>query len=73
MRKATKSNSARDLDKEITALIRMKDEDIDFSDIPEITDWSKAKRNPYARRLKGQSGSRKAGAKLPRKAPPSTR
>ena len=28
--------------KEIHALSRMKDEDIDFSDIPEKTDWSNA-------------------------------
>ena len=28
--------------KQLRALARMKDEDIDFSDIPEKTDWSKA-------------------------------
>ena len=52
MRKATKSKSARDLDKEITALMRMKDEDIDLSDIPEITDFSKAVVGKFYRLIK---------------------
>ena len=52
MRKATKSKSARDLDKEITAIMRMKDEDIDLSDIPEITDWSKAVVGKFYRPIK---------------------
>jgi uncharacterized protein (DUF4415 family) len=29
-------------DKQLAALRRMKDEDIDYSDIPQIKDWSKA-------------------------------
>ena len=33
---------ARNQTKQIRALKRMKDEDIDFSDIPEKTDWSSA-------------------------------
>ena len=52
MRKATKSKSARDLDKEITAIMRMKDEDIDLSDIPEITDWSNAVVGKFYRPIK---------------------
>ena len=52
MRKATRNKAARDQDKEITALMRMKDEDIDFSDIPEITDWSNAVRGKFYRPIK---------------------
>lgn len=52
MRKATKNKSLRDQDKEITALMRMKDEDIDFSDIPEITDFSKAVVGKFYRPIK---------------------
>ena len=52
MTKATKSKSARDLDKEITAIMRMKDEDIDLSDIPEITDWSNAVVGKFYRPIK---------------------
>ena len=37
------------LAKEIEDLKRMKDEDIDFSDIPEKTDWSKAVRGKFYR------------------------
>ena len=52
MRKATKSKTLKDQDKEITAIMRMKDEDIDFSDIPEITDWSNAVRGKFYRPIK---------------------
>ena len=52
MRKATRSKALKDHDKEITALMRMKDEDIDFSDIPEITDWSNAVRGKFYRPIK---------------------
>ena len=34
--------TAKSIARELKALKRMKDEDIDLSDIPEITDWSKA-------------------------------
>ncbi len=37
------------LAKEIEDLKRMKDDDIDFSDIPEKTDWSKAVRGKFYR------------------------
>jgi len=40
------------LAKEMEDLRRMKDEDIDFSDIPEKTDWSKAVRGKFYRPLK---------------------
>jgi len=40
------------LAKEIENLRRMKDEDIDFTDIPEKTDWSKAVRGKFYRPLK---------------------
>jgi uncharacterized protein (DUF4415 family) len=40
------------LAKEIENLRRMKDQDIDFSDIPEKTDWSKAVVGKFYRPLK---------------------
>ena len=56
MRKATRGKAARDQDKEITALMRMKDEGIDLSDIPEITDWSKAVVGKFYRPVKKARG-----------------
>jgi uncharacterized protein (DUF4415 family) len=47
MRKLTKIQ-ARD----IANLRKMKDEDIDLSDIPEITDWSNAVRGKFYRPVK---------------------
>ena len=47
MKKLTKIQ-ARDLE----ALRKMKDEDIDLSDIPEITDWSNAVRGKFYRPVK---------------------
>jgi uncharacterized protein (DUF4415 family) len=38
--------------REIRALRRMKDNDIDFSDIPELTDWSKAIVGKFYRPIK---------------------
>ena len=52
MKKVKKSKTLKDQDKEITALMRMKDEDIDFSDIPEIADWSNAVRGKFYRPIK---------------------
>jgi len=40
------------LAKEMEGLRRMKDEDIDFTDIPEKTDWSKAIRGKFYRPIK---------------------
>jgi uncharacterized protein (DUF4415 family) len=45
--KLTKSQA-----KEIGALMRMKDQDIDFSDIPEKLDWSKAYVGKFYRPVK---------------------
>jgi uncharacterized protein (DUF4415 family) len=38
--------------KQLAALSKMKDEDIDLSDIPEITDWSNAVRGKFYRPVK---------------------
>jgi uncharacterized protein (DUF4415 family) len=38
--------------KDIRALRRMKDEEIDFSDIPELTDWSRAVIGKFYRPIK---------------------
>ena len=40
------------LDPELQALLEMKDEDIDTSDIPEIKDWSKAVVGKFYRPIK---------------------
>ncbi len=47
MRKLTKIQT-----KDIANLRKMKDEDIDLSDIPEITDWSNAVRGKFYRPVK---------------------
>jgi uncharacterized protein (DUF4415 family) len=39
-------------DPELAALVRLRDEDIDTSDIPEITDWSKAVVGKFYRPMK---------------------
>ena len=39
-------------DKQLARLRRLKDEDIDLSDIPEITDWSKAVVGKFYRPIK---------------------
>ena len=43
---------SRAIIKELKALRRLKDEDIDLSDIPEITDWSKAVVGKFYRPIK---------------------
>lgn len=43
------SEATRDLSAEIAALEAMSDEDIDFSDIPEVTDWTGAVRGKFYR------------------------
>ena len=40
---------------ELAALAALPDKAIDRSDMPEILDWSKAKPNPYAARLRGRT------------------
>jgi len=52
MKKATKHRAQADTIKELAGLKRMKDEEIDFSDIPEITDWSKAVVGKFYRPIK---------------------
>jgi len=52
MKKATRIRTAKAQDKEIAALRRLKDEDIDLSDIPEITDWSKGVVGKFYRPIK---------------------
>lgn len=47
MRKLTKQQA-----EDIERLKNMKDEDIDYSDIPEITDWSNAVRGKFYRPIK---------------------
>lgn len=43
------SEATRDFSAEIAALEAMSDEDIDFSDMPEVTDWSGAVRGKFYR------------------------
>lgn len=45
-------NSTRNHDKEIAALMRLRDEDIDTSDIPEVQNWTKAVVGKFYRPLK---------------------
>jgi uncharacterized protein (DUF4415 family) len=40
------------IERELTALEKLRDEDIDFSDIPEKTDWSNAVRGKFYRPIK---------------------
>jgi uncharacterized protein (DUF4415 family) len=42
------------LEEQLAALAAMKDEDIDFSDIPEILDWTGAVRGKFYRPVKKQ-------------------
>ena len=48
------SNLSRRQKKEIDQLSQMNDGEIDFSDIPEITDWSEAVRGKFYRPVKKQ-------------------
>lgn len=43
---------------EIAALAALPDDQIDTTDIPEVSDWSQGKRGSLARRLKRKTGSR---------------
>jgi uncharacterized protein (DUF4415 family) len=40
------------IERELAELDKLRDEDIDFSDIPEITDWSNAVRGKFYRPIK---------------------
>lgn len=44
--------NTKNLEKEIKALMQLRDEDIDTSDIPEVTDWSKAVVGKFYRPIK---------------------
>jgi len=46
------NGGAKSPDPELEALVRLRDEDIDTSDIPEITDWSKAVVGKFYRPIK---------------------
>ena len=46
------NGGAKTPDPELEALLRLRDEDIDTSDIPEITDWSKAVVGKFYRPIK---------------------
>jgi uncharacterized protein (DUF4415 family) len=46
------NGGAKTPDPELEALVRLRDENIDTSDIPEITDWSKAVVGKFYRPIK---------------------
>ncbi len=52
MKQRRRNRTVKDHDRELTALMRMKDKDIDYSDIPRIKDWSKAVVGKFYRPLK---------------------
>lgn len=52
MKKGNSDPISSELLAELKALEAMKDEDIDFSDIPEVRDWSDAVRGKYYRPIK---------------------
>jgi uncharacterized protein (DUF4415 family) len=52
MKQRKRNRTAKDHDRELTALMRMKDEDIDYSDIPRLADWSKAVVGKFYRPVK---------------------
>ena len=54
MKKATSKGLAKEQKAEIVALANLPDEEIDTSDIPEILDWSGAKRGLLYRPVKQQ-------------------
>lgn len=52
MKKKHMRTNTRDFDEEIKALMQLRDSEIDTSDIPEVTDWSKAVVGRFYRPLK---------------------
>lgn len=54
MRKATSNQLTSEQQAEIEALAALPDEQIDIQDIPEVTDWSGAKRGMFFRPIKQQ-------------------
>ena len=53
MKKESKKLASK-LEKELAALDAMRDENIDLSDVPEVTDWSAAGRGKFYRPVKEQ-------------------
>ncbi|MEQ8742123.1 BrnA antitoxin family protein [Parasphingorhabdus sp.] len=53
MKKESKKLATK-MEKELAALDAMRDEDIDLSDVPEVTDWSAAERGKFYRPVKEQ-------------------
>jgi uncharacterized protein (DUF4415 family) len=54
MKKAVFSDLPEESRRQLAALAAMAEEDIDTSDIPEVTDWSGAKRGLFYRPVKQQ-------------------
>ena len=54
-----KKNDIPNLEEQLDVLTAMKDEDIDFSDIPEILDWTGAVRGKFYRPVKNDAGKLK--------------
>ena len=54
MKKAISSNLSAESRRQLAALAAMAEEDIDTSDIPEVTDWTGAKRGLFYRPVKHQ-------------------
>jgi uncharacterized protein (DUF4415 family) len=52
MKEKHMKNRTRNLDKELATLARMKDEEIDTSDMPEVKDWSRAVVGRFYRPIK---------------------
>ncbi len=45
-------NHTENQDQELAALVQLRDEDIDTSDIPEVRDWSRAEVGKFYRPIK---------------------
>jgi uncharacterized protein (DUF4415 family) len=54
MKKAVSSGLSEESLRQLDALAAMREEDIDLSDIPEVLDWSDAKRGLFYRPVKQQ-------------------
>lgn len=54
MKKVSDDELPEHLRMEADRLAKMSDEDIDFSDMPEVTDWSNAERGKFYRPVKQQ-------------------
>jgi hypothetical protein len=61
MNKTNSKKFTAEQDYQLNALAAMKDEDIDFSDIPEQLDWSSAKRGKFYKSMLNKHVGRKVG------------